>query len=510
MCRSDCSEGSGKTPVVNFRLVLSSNCSSQVVVLECIGSLVVSSQKGFVLRGTIRCLTERIPSREHLTESGDCKPCDITCHKCTGPKNDDCLSCLFTRVMDDGRCVRNCNSGKFERDWECHRCHHTCHECSDVGPDKCTSCNKDRFGVERYLFDHECRDSCPEGHYPSSKNICESCPPHCLVCSSGSHCLQCAAQFYSKDGTCVKLECGLGKVADVDDDDCVPCEEGCQKCLSVNPKHCLSCLENYYQLGSSCHRICPERTFADNTTMMCMHCDDHCVNCDESQCYLCEEEYYLSGSMCVKNCTEGFYGDLKKECEPCHPDCRSCGGPFYDDCDSCEDGMRLVDGKCIDISRVVKCPTSHFLNKHYECEQCHSFCMVCSGPGQDQCNTCKDGMFLVAEKQTCVSSCPAGTYGNKTSGHCEDCLLGCVLCQEAHRCLKCRADKVQLYLQNGLCVTECQRGYPNDGECRSCAEGCASCEDSADHCLSCDKQYILHKNTCVSHCPENYYVKDDA
>ncbi|KAL7884219.1 hypothetical protein AOLI_G00069890 [Acnodon oligacanthus] len=368
----------------------------------------------------------------------------------------------------------------------------------------------DRFGVERYLFDHECRNSCPEGHYPSSKSICEPCPPHCLLCSSGARCLQCAAHFYSKDGACVQLECGVGKVADVDDDDCVPCEEGCQKCLSVNPKHCLSCLENYYQLGSSCHRICPERTFADNTTMMCMHCDDHCVNCDESQCYLCEEEYYLSGSMCVENCMEGFYGDSKKECEPCHPDCRSCGGPFYDDCDSCEDGMRLVDGKCIDISRVVKCPTFHFLNRHHECEQCHSFCMLCSGPGKDQCNTCMDGMFLVAEKQTCVSSCPAGTYGNKTSGHCEDCLLGCVLCQEAHRCLKCRADKAQLYLQNGLCVTECQRGYPNDGECRSCTEGCASCEDSADHCLSCDKQYILHKHTCVSHCPENYYVKDDA
>uniref|UniRef100_A0AAR2J930 P/Homo B domain-containing protein n=1 Tax=Pygocentrus nattereri TaxID=42514 RepID=A0AAR2J930_PYGNA len=442
---------------------------------------------GYNLENGVCVVSTICKDGEYLTENGGCKPCDITCHKCTGPKNDDCFSCLFTRVMDDGRCVRNCNSGKFERDWQCHRCHHTCHECSDVGPDKCTSCNKDRFGVERYLFDHECRDSCPEGHYPSSKNICESCPPHCSVCSSGSLCLHCAAHFYSKDGTCVKLECGV-----------------------VNPKHCLFCLENYYQLGSSCHRICPERTYADNTTMMCMHCDDHCVNCDESQCYLCEEEYYLSGSMCVKNCVEGFYGDSKKECEPCHPDCRSCGGPFYDDCDSCEDGMRLVDGKCIDISRVVKCPTSHFVNKHYECEQCHSFCMLCSGPGKDQCNTCKDGMFLVAEKQTCVSSCPAGAYGNKTSGHCEDCLPGCALCQEAHRCLKCRADQAQLYLQNGLCVTECQRGYPNDGECRSCAEGCASCEDGADHCLSCDQQYLLHKYTCVSHCPENYYVKDDA
>ncbi|KAI4878135.1 hypothetical protein NFI96_007718 [Prochilodus magdalenae] len=436
---------------------------------------------GYNLENGVCVVSTICKDGQYVTENGDCKSCDNSCYKCTGPKKDDCLSCMFTRVIDDGSCVGKCSSGKFKMEGQCHRCHHTCHECSDEGPDKCTSCNKDRFEVERYLFDHECRLSCPEGHFHSSEYTCEPCPPNCSVCSSSSHCLHCAASYYSKDGTCVKLDCVPGKVADGDADDCIPCEEGCQKCLSGNPKHCLSCWKDYYQLGSSCQRICPEKTFGDNTTMMCMHCDDHCDNCDESQCYLCEKEYYLSGSMCVDKCMEGFYGDSKNECEPCHPDCRSCGGPFYNDCDSCEDGMKLVEGKCIDISRAVTCAPSHFLNS----------------------------MFLVAEKQICVSSCPAGTYGNGTSGHCEDCLPGCILCQEAHNCQKCRADEVQLYLQNGLCVVECQRGYPSGGECVSCAEGCASCDESAEHCLSCDKDHLFYKHTCVTHCPENYYVKDE-
>uniref|UniRef100_A0A8B9LCK8 Proprotein convertase subtilisin/kexin type 5 n=1 Tax=Astyanax mexicanus TaxID=7994 RepID=A0A8B9LCK8_ASTMX len=448
---------------------------------------------GYNLENGVCVVSTVCKDGQYITENGECNLCDVTCFKCSGPSENNCLSCMFTRSMDDGHCVQKCNSGKYERDGQCHRCHHTCHECSDEGPDKCKSCNKDKFGVERYLFEKQCRDRCPEKHFPSSGNVCEPCPPNCLVCSSGSRCLHCAASHYHKDGTCIKLECGVEE--DDDDDECVPCEEGCQKCLSGG-------------LGIRCHRICPEKTFADNSLMTCMQCDDHCINCDELQCYFCENGYFLSDGLCVKECKGGFYGDLKKECEPCHPDCRTCGGPLYTDCDSCENGMRLVDGKCIDFSKAITCPAFHFV-KLGECEQCHSTCMLCSGRAENQCNDCREGMFLVAEKQMCVSTCPAGFYGNSTSGHCEDCLPGCELCREAHLCLKCRTGKAQLFLQNGSCVTQCQRGYPDGGECRSCAQGCASCEERSNNCLTCEQPYLLFKHTCVEQCPENYYVKDE-
>ncbi len=64
---------------------------------------------------------------------------------------------------------------------------------------------------------------------------------------------------------------------------------------------------------------------------------------------------------CAKTCKEGFYADMKQECEPCHHTCRSCGGPDYNDCDSCEDDMFLDGGQCISMSKI-KCPDGKFLN----------------------------------------------------------------------------------------------------------------------------------------------------
>lgn len=64
---------------------------------------------------------------------------------------------------------------------------------------------------------------------------------------------------------------------------------------------------------------------------------------------------------CVKTCKDGFYGDEKQECEPCHPMCRTCGGPEYDDCDSCEDDLFLKKGQCVSKSKT-KCPDGKFLN----------------------------------------------------------------------------------------------------------------------------------------------------
>ncbi|KAI5622037.1 proprotein convertase subtilisin/kexin type 5, partial [Silurus asotus] len=453
------------------------------------------------------CLVSTIcKDGQYVDPNRKCNSCDITCYKCKGPKSEDCLSCLFTRTFDDGRCVLQCDPGKYERDGQCHRCHHTCHECSDEGPDKCTSCGKDRLGVERYLFESECVESCPLSHYHSADNMCEACAPDCRMCTSTTHCVHCAAPFYSEDGVCVRLECADGEVAGPDGD-CITCEIGCQKCLGVNPAHCISCLNGYYEFTTSCHKICPEKTYGDDVYMMCSPCGDYCINCDESQCYLCEDNFFLSDGTCVAKCKEGFYADARGECEPCHHECRSCGGPYFDDCDSCEDEMRLLDGQCVSINQTIHCGPFKFLNEQGECEQCHSNCKLCWGPMADECNICNDGLFLVASSYICTSSCPAGTFGNKTTGHCEDCPPGCDKCDKAQQCLKCRS---RLYLQNGLCVSNCSIGYPEGGVCRSCAERCVSCENEPGYCLSCEQQYLLHRHTCVVHCPEGYYIKSNV
>lgn len=63
------------------------------------------------------------------------------------------------------------------------------------------------------------------------------------------------------------------------------------------------------------------------------------------------------------HCKEGFFVDEEnQECEPCHRDCRTCGGPGFDDCDSCEDGFSVKDGGCLETRTLMTCPEDHFHN----------------------------------------------------------------------------------------------------------------------------------------------------
>ncbi|KAG5841338.1 hypothetical protein ANANG_G00198480 [Anguilla anguilla] len=452
---------------------------------------------------------------EYLTERGRCHLCSASCYKCTGPEDTDCISCGLTRYFDEGSCGLQCSPGKYPLDRQCHLCHHTCRDCDDGGPDNCTSCDKDKFGVDRYLFQQQCRDACPEAHYHSKEHTCEPCGDNCKVCTSSHTCITCASSFYPKEGACVRLDCGEGEVEDPVYDDCLPCEEGCKKCFPGNPKHCITCREGYYKHELQCYQSCPERTYGRDAHMTCEPCDDNCVSCDETQCYWCEDHLFLSDDKCVRKCKPGFYGDEEsQECEACHRDCRTCGGPNFDDCDACEGGVTLVDGQCVVVRKT--CSENSFLNEqNNECEDCHPSCKACSSAGKNNCNTCEKGWFLTA-RQTCVKTCPEGSFGNETSGRCGDCLPGCVLCEDGTQCQRCLSrPKNQLYLEAGRCVPQCHRfeennqyGFPEEGECRSCAPLCASCEGHAAHCLSCAEPAVLLGYECRESCPPAYFARD--
>ncbi|KAJ8413952.1 hypothetical protein AAFF_G00065500 [Aldrovandia affinis] len=450
---------------------------------------------------------QQAPVREYLTEQDRCHLCDATCYKCTGPENTDCISCGLTRYFDGGRCAFQCSLGKYALDGQCHLCHHTCEDCDDGGPDNCTSCDQDKFKVDRYLFQGQCRDACPEAHYHSREKTCAPCGENCNLCTSGHTCLRCAASYYPKDGVCVRLDCGEGEVEDPDYEDCLPCEEGCKKCFSVNPEHCISCREGFYKYDLKCYKTCPDKMYSFSTDMSCEPCDDNCVSCDDSQCYWCEDGLFLSDDKCVKECVEGFYGDEEsQECEPCHSECRTCGGPNYDDCDTCEEGVTLVEGKCVVVRKT--CPENSFLTDANVCAECHPSCKSCSGAGKNQCNTCERDWFLAA-RQTCLKKCPEGSFGNMTTGRCEDCLAGCVQCEDGVQCQKCLSGrKNQLYLEAGRCVSHCYRGFPEEGVCQSCAPLCASCERNATRCLSCVEPAVQLAHECRESCPPAHFSRE--
>ncbi|TRY60185.1 hypothetical protein DNTS_003795 [Danionella cerebrum] len=482
-----------------------------------------SCASGYNLENGVCVVSTICKDGEYLSELDECKPCYSTCYKCTGPEKEDCLSCSTPRLLDNGQCVIRCDPGKYVRDGRCHLCHHTCLECTDEGPDNCTSCSQDHFGVERFLFERQCRESCPEGFSHSSRGTCDACPPNCTVCTSSGHCVHCAPSFYSKDGLCTRLECGVGAEVDPDLEDCVTCEEGCKNCLSAipvpsgDPERCLACLPEYYQLGWSCHKTCPMRMYEEKSIMKCSRCDENCENCDASECYLCEEGFFLLDGKCAKTCKEGFYGDVKQECEPCHRTCRTCGGPKDDDCDACEDDMFLQKGQCVS-RKLMKCPDGNFPNGDGSaCEKCDSSCKTCSGPGSDHCDSCeKEQPDLRARVSSCdlwehTERALRGLFGwmfdlgYPEADACLSCAPGCASCEgEASKCLGC--EEGFLYFKHS-CVQQCPiRHFVKNGVCERCPNSCTEC-DQTGKCSGCDEYFFLHMNKCVFDCPVGYFPR---
>ncbi|XP_064164994.1 proprotein convertase subtilisin/kexin type 5-like [Anguilla rostrata] len=445
---------------------------------------------------------------EYQDESGGCRLCDLTCHQCKGPESWDCISCTPGRALEEGRCDTGCSPGKYASEGQCQLCDLTCGECSDGGPENCTSCEKDKSGAERFLFRGRCVDVCPERHFRSEGRTCDPCPESCGACSGPNWCLSCNSSSYRlSDGVCTRLECGEGEVEDPEYGECMVCEEGCRKCVLYNPRHCLSCTEGFYQFQDSCYKTCPAKTYSVEDEMTCVRCPETCVSCDVEECFWCEADLFLSDGQCVEQCEEGYYGDEEsQECERCHDDCKTCSGPDEDDCDSCEEEEQLAGGEC--VREQDPCPRNSFLNDEGECESCHSSCESCWGNERNQCSTCGRGRFLTAQ-QTCVGKCPVGSFGGGASRRCEPCPPGCALCAETGVCLRCHSGhRDPLYLQEGQCVRQCQRGYPAGQVCLSCASACSSCEGNATRCLSCADPFVLHRHRCAEDCPPGHLPRE--
>uniref|UniRef100_A0A673CDE4 Proprotein convertase subtilisin/kexin type 5a n=1 Tax=Sphaeramia orbicularis TaxID=375764 RepID=A0A673CDE4_9TELE len=301
-CVSSCSAGFYATepnPEIADGHRICRRCESSC--LTCVGPSqgnCSSCSSGHSLQEGVCVLNTQCADGEFQDSNGKCHACDETCLKCTGPQSKDCISCVSSRALDEGRCVEACARGQYQSGGQCHLCDHTCATCSDAGPGNCTSCDKDKFGMERYMYEGQCVDTCPSAFY-HTKESCEPCSDHCRLCSSSTRCLKCNSSYYLSDGACTRLECGEGEVEDPDYNNCMTCEEGCKKCVLYNPRHCLSCIEGFYNFQDGCYKTCPAKTYSVDEEMTCVPCDDNCVSCDEHECYWCETDLFLSGTAAL-------------------------------------------------------------------------------------------------------------------------------------------------------------------------------------------------------------------
>nr|XP_045001506.1 proprotein convertase subtilisin/kexin type 5 isoform X2 [Jaculus jaculus] len=459
---------------------------------------------------------------EYADEQGSCQSCEASCAKCWGPNPEHCTSCPRTRVFDDGRCVLNCPSWKFEFKKQCHPCHHTCQQCQGNGSSDCTSCGADKHGQERFLYQGECRESCPTSHYPAEGYACLPCPDSCEHCHSPGVCTRCKSGYFivPTNHTCQKLECGGGEVQDPDYEGCMPCEEGCLGCTVDDPGTCSSCAVGYYMFQHHCYKTCPEKTFGEE--WQCKACDPNCGNCDQNECYWCEQGFFLSDGSCVQECGPGLYADQELgECERCHRACETCTGLAYDQCSSCRKGLQLRLGMCVQPAQpqvedkfwneavstsLVKSLLQERRRWKVQIKRdvpCHPSCQTCNG-SETLCTSCPKGAFLWL--QSCVSSCPQGTWPSVRSGSCENCSEDCASCSGANLCKKCLSQPDRsLFLYAGMCYSRCPEGfYAKDGVCEQCSSPCKTCGENATNCHSCEEGFALDQGTCWETCPERH------
>ena len=101
----------------------------------------------------------------------------------------------------------------------------------------------------------------------------------------------------------------------------------------------------------------------------------------QSGCEICPKDT----SQCISTCNESEYGD---NCDACHPFCHLCTGPLVTDCLSCtnDESLNVIsnpqNGNCTCGSRYYNEITTD------TCDACDAKCHECYGSPESACLTC--------------------------------------------------------------------------------------------------------------------------
>jgi proprotein convertase subtilisin/kexin type 5 len=181
---------------------------------------------------------------------------------------------------------------------------------------------------------------------------------------------------------------------------CVPCSPICLSCSGVS-NNCSSCPSGYILASSTCVSNCSDNgLYYNSATRDCNKCSVTCYSCSgptTSNCLSCAAPLQLYAGSCLSTCPFGYYPTPTQICQPCGPTCASCSGsPF--NCTLCSSLLFLQTFNNIG-SCVQSCSVGYYISNGY-CQPCNSKCLTCSGPNENQCLSCKSGLFLVS--QTCI------------------------------------------------------------------------------------------------------------
>uniref|UniRef100_A0A7N6B092 P/Homo B domain-containing protein n=1 Tax=Anabas testudineus TaxID=64144 RepID=A0A7N6B092_ANATE len=293
--------------------------------------------------------------------TNECRDCDRSCLTCSGHEPSSCLTCDTNRTKDaSGHCVwfSECSLHSYmDQNKECQECHKLCHRCFGPEDDHCLSCIKPYF-----LLNTTCVKKCPVGYYAEDKDerMCERCHFSCKSCI-GRHSVQCNAckpGFFKQESSCVET-CSESYFGNTTSMACDHCDPSCSQCRGRGNRNCLRCRDSYVYLSQwgQCLQRCPPSHYEDRRSKTCHRCHPTCKTCsgkDEGAlaCQSCYEGYKFMGGICESQCLIGFYSKESKTREPnctaCDSSCLDCRGPSMWNCTVCPAFQLLSDdGRCL-------------------------------------------------------------------------------------------------------------------------------------------------------------------
>lgn len=229
------------------------------------------------------------------------------------------------------------------------------------------------------------------------------------------------------------------------------------------------------------------------TTIYSQACNDpNCSPCDSMDpdiCLNCVASYTLSGTAC-------YYCPLNLNCNTCNAN---------NVCFTCNTGFTNYGGTCYACGP----------DKAAECITCLGSSTNCPGCG---------GQATYFYINSCVSTCPSGTYTDTANLECGPCASGCRTCfgsslDECNSCTNTTLPAAKYYKLPNLpkCVSgSCGNYYYGVDQynlCLPCGTGCITCSGSATSCTVCGNVtgipyfYESDDTLCLIKCPSRMYGK---
>lgn len=328
------------------------------------------------------------PTSTTATSSSICEDCISPCIECS-LSTTYCTNCNSTQFIQEGKCVSECDSGKFLDNNECVDCSSHCETCEAI--DNCTSC------LTGYVLDdNSCTDACPTGT-TKVNNICEDCTSPCYTCTSSINtCTSCIASYSLYSDQCV-LSCPKGTTSI--NQICETCIDPCVNCAG-STSNCTKCEVYWYLYSSTCVDSCPTDTLIVSDT--CVQCNDLCATCINTadNCATCISTAYFYNNKCYSSCPSHTVS-INSICTNCTSPCSECS-LATNNCTTCINSYYLYNSQCVN-----DCPTSTTIQYSDYCRDCESPCFTCQD-SESNCTSCIENYVLYEPNNTCMEKCPSG------------------------------------------------------------------------------------------------------